>query len=141
MAPFSPSLCRMRDRLDLEGSTNHTIRNTFRLMKSPSGHLSIFIGAAPTPAAERECLHMAIFWGSLLGFLVPCLPPAANLGVASSLSLDGTWMDMFSELLLCAVNPSVCLQWGGGGREGREGGRREGHLVPFVAGREASRGV
>lgn len=131
----------MRDRLDLEGSTNHTIKNTFHLMKSPPGHLSIFISAAPIPAAERECMHVAIFRGSLLGFLVLCLPPAANLGVASLLSLDGTWMDMFSELLLCDVNPSVCLQWGGGGREGREGGRRESHLVPCVAGREAGRGI
>jgi hypothetical protein len=32
--------------------------------------------------------------------------------------MESLWT--FYDLLMCAVNPSVCLQWGGGGWEERE---------------------
>lgn len=35
------------------------------------------------------------------------------------------FMDMFYYLLICAVNPSVCLQWGGSGWWG------EGQIILF----------
>lgn len=50
-------------------------------------------------------------------------------------------MDMFYDLLICAVNPSVCLQWGGSGQEEWEGGIREAHFVRCVGGKEVGHEV
>lgn len=81
-----------------------------------------------TPAIQQECIHIAIFQGSLLTFVVTCLEPVENLGVASLLRLGEMFMDMFYYLLICAVNhQSVCSgEEVGKGVEGRRGA---GHFV------------
>ena len=101
-------------------------QKSFYLIKSYPLHTEIFINATLISAVEQECIHIAEQLPKVCCnmFITSCKPRCCIIAKPQ-------WniLDMFYDLLICAVNPSVCLQWGGSGWVGWEDGRREDHFV------------